>query len=127
MSELIRAATVTSSEKSPFDGEEKVFVDCTFIDATLEGAVLSDAVFVGCRFERVDFYWAQMFRTTFARCTFQEVDFRGANMEAACFVTSTLDRCDFSQDNLGADTNLSGTHFIESLQRDCKYSDTKQV
>ena len=58
MSQLIKGAIVTGSKETPFDGEEKVFVDCTFIDATLEGAALSDAVFVDCRFERVDLYWA---------------------------------------------------------------------
>jgi len=58
MSQLIRGAIVTGSKETAFDGEEKVFVDCTFIDATLEGAALSDAVFVDCRFERVDLYWA---------------------------------------------------------------------
>jgi uncharacterized protein YjbI with pentapeptide repeats len=127
MSEVIKGSTISGSERTTFHGEEKIFVDCIFVDATLEGAQLDDAVFVDCRFERVDFYWALMFRATFTRCTFEEVDFRGANMQSACFVTSSFDRCDFSQDNLGGRTDLSGTHFIESVQRGCKYSDTKQV
>jgi len=48
-------------------------------------------------------------------------------MEEVYFFDSVLDKCDFSQDNLGGETDLSATHFVNSCQRDCKFGTTKQA
>lgn len=119
MMKAFEGKTVRELAKTGYDGEDTIFYQCTFIDATLEGANMSGATFIKCVLTRVDFYWGQFFRTSFLECVLDDVDFRGANLGQASFVDSKLVRCNFGMDNLGAGTDTSDALFIHSVTMKC--------
>ena len=80
----------------------------------MEGANFCAAIFLRCQFKIADFYAVSAFNARFIECHFDAIDFRGANLDAVFFVDCQLIRCDFSKDNLGVDTDLSETTFIDS-------------
>jgi len=83
----------------------------------MEDADFNSAVFFDCDFISSDFYWALAFSARFIECRFDTVDFRGANLTGAFFIDCQISNCDFSKDNLGSETNLSETSFINSPRK----------
>lgn len=98
-----------------------LFIDCTFEDYPEDGKDFGESSFVRCHFSRSNLYWALMYAAKFHECDFIDVDFRGAVLFDAVFSRCTFRRCYFSRDNLGGETDLTQTRFIDSKPINCVF------
>jgi len=100
-----------------FSYERSVFVDCTFLDCTSEGAQI-DSTFVSCIFSNHDWYWCTGHSPIFVNCLFSDCDLRGS-FYSASFIGCTFKGCRTGANNLGGKTE-----WTDCIVTDCVLIDT---
>lgn len=121
MSEIYRSRHFAAGSPKDIPLHTSLFIDCTFEDYPEDGKDIRESSFVRCHFSRSSLCKAQMHAAKFLECDFIDVDFRAANLVDAVFSRCTFRRCYFSRDNLGAETDLTHTRFIDSKPINCVF------